>query len=44
MVEVIQRAMAYLQPLENAAALQRDQLVQDAIVRNIEIIGEGATQ
>lgn len=39
-VEATERATSYLQPLRNLQALQRNQQVQDAIVRNIEIIGE----
>ena len=40
--EAITRATSYLQPLKDVAALQKDQQVQDAVVRNIEIVGEAA--
>lgn len=42
--EAIERATSYLLPLKNTGELQRDQQVQDAIVRNIEIIGEAANK
>jgi len=40
--EAIERATSYLRPLKDATALQQNQQAQDAIVRNIEIIGEAA--
>jgi len=40
----IDRATSYLEPLQTLEALQRNQQVQDAIVRNIEVIGEAATK
>jgi len=40
--EAIERATAYLSPLRQLEDLQVNQLVQDAVVRNIEIIGEAA--
>jgi uncharacterized protein with HEPN domain len=40
--EAIERATSYLKPLPNLEALQQNQMVQDAVVRNIEIIGEAA--
>ena len=42
-VEAIERTAGYLQPLKNPHALQQNQQVQDAVVRNIEIIGEAAS-
>lgn len=40
--EGIERATSYLQPLRDVEALEQNSQVQDAIVRNIEIIGEAA--
>jgi uncharacterized protein with HEPN domain len=40
--EAIARAASYLQPLKDPTELQQNPQVQDAIVRNIEIIGEAA--
>jgi uncharacterized protein with HEPN domain len=40
--EAITRAVSYLQPLKDLTELQQNPQVQDAIVRNIEIIGEAA--
>jgi uncharacterized protein with HEPN domain len=42
--EAIERATSYLQPLQSLEALQADQQVQDAVVRNIEIIGEAVSK
>jgi uncharacterized protein with HEPN domain len=42
--EAIERAMGYVQPLVDINALQQNHQVQDAIVRNIEIIGEAAVR
>jgi uncharacterized protein with HEPN domain len=42
--EAIERATGYLQPLQNLEALQKNQQVQDAVVRNIEIIGEAVNK
>jgi uncharacterized protein with HEPN domain len=42
--EAIERATGYLQPLRDLEALQRNQQVQDAVVRNIEIIGEAVNK
>jgi uncharacterized protein with HEPN domain len=42
--EAIDRAMAYLQPLPDLAAFQKNRQVQDAVVRNIEIIGEAVNK
>jgi uncharacterized protein with HEPN domain len=38
--EAIERASRYLQPLSDLAALEKNTQVQDAVVRNIEVIGE----
>jgi uncharacterized protein with HEPN domain len=38
--EAIERATSYLQPLQDLEALQQNLQAQDAVVRNIEIIGE----
>jgi uncharacterized protein with HEPN domain len=40
--EAIERATRYLQDLKSVDALQQNQQVQDAVVRNIEVIGEAA--
>jgi uncharacterized protein with HEPN domain len=42
--EAIERATNYLVPLKNTEELQQNQQVQDAVVRNIEIIGEAANK
>ncbi len=41
-VQAIQRATRYIEPLGDAEALARNEQIQDAVVRNIEIIGEAA--
>ena len=38
--QAIQRATSYPQPLHDFDAFQENQQIQDAVVRNIEIIGE----
>lgn len=43
-VQAIERASDYLQPLQSLEAFQRNQQVQDAVVRNIEIIGEAVNK
>lgn len=43
-VEAIERAISYLQPLQDIEALKKDQQAQDAVVRNIEIIGEAVNK
>jgi uncharacterized protein with HEPN domain len=40
--EAIERATSYLHPFQTLEALLLDHKTQDAIVRNIEIIGEAA--
>ncbi len=42
--EAIARATRYLQEIDTFATFQEDQRSQDAVVRNIEIIGEAATK
>lgn len=42
--EAIERATRYLQPLQDLESLQKNQQVQDAVVRNIEIIGEAVNK
>lgn len=42
--EAIGRTASYLQPLQDLAALQLNTQAQDAIVRNIEIIGEAVNR
>ena len=42
--EAITRATHYLQGMDTFAAFQEDQRSQDAVARNIEIIGEAATK
>jgi uncharacterized protein with HEPN domain len=43
-VEEIERAVAYAQPLPDLEAFKKNPQVQDAIVRNIEIIGEAVNK
>jgi uncharacterized protein with HEPN domain len=38
--EAVERARSYVQPLPDLHAFRQNLLVQDAVVRNIEIIGE----
>jgi uncharacterized protein with HEPN domain len=38
--EAIERARSYVQPLPDLHAFEQNPVVQDAVVRNIEIIGE----
>lgn len=38
--EAIARAIEYIRPLSGIGAFEQSQQVQDAVVRNIEIIGE----
>ncbi len=42
--QAIERAIAYIEPFGGVEALQRNQQVQDAVIRNIEIIGEAANR
>ncbi|HJU14925.1 MAG TPA: DUF86 domain-containing protein [Stellaceae bacterium] len=41
-VEAIERAASYVEPLSDIDAFRQNLLVQDGVVRNIEIIGEAA--
>ena len=43
-LEAIGRATRYVEPLQGIEAFRRNRQVQDAVVRNIEIIGEAANQ
>jgi uncharacterized protein with HEPN domain len=38
----IERATRYMTAVESGAALRENEQIQDAVVRNIEIIGEAA--
>lgn len=40
----IVRASRYVEPLDNAQALEQNEQVQDAVLRNIMIIGEAAAK
>ena len=42
--QAIERATGYVQRFDSVEALQKDQQVQDAVIRNIEIIGEAASR
>lgn len=42
--EASTRANSYVQPLPDIYAFEQNQQIQDAVVRNIQIIGEAATQ
>ena len=42
--QAIQRATSYIEDFKNAEALQQDSRTQDAVIRNIEIIGEAANR
>jgi uncharacterized protein with HEPN domain len=42
--EAIERALSYVQPLPTVEDFQQNQQVQDAVIHNIEIIGEAANQ
>jgi uncharacterized protein with HEPN domain len=42
--EAIERATDYLQPVTDLEAFQKNLQVQDAVVRNIEIIGEAVNK
>ena len=39
-----ERAIAYVKQFDSVEALQRNQQAQDAVIRNIEIIGEAASR
>ena len=40
----IERAIAYVKQFDSVEALQRNQQAQDAVIRNIEFIGEAASR
>jgi len=42
--EAIDRITGYIQGVDDSVALERDHKIQDAIIRNIEIIGEAANR
>jgi uncharacterized protein with HEPN domain len=42
--EAIDRATRYLKPLSSAKAFEKNSQIQDAVIRNIEIIGEAASK
>ena len=42
--EAIERATGYLQPVPDLEAFKKNLQVQDAVVRNIEIIGEAVNR
>ena len=43
-VEAIARATSYIEPLPSMKTFERNPQAQDAVIRNIEIIGEAATK
>ncbi|MDB5402679.1 MAG: hypothetical protein JWQ55_4697 [Rhodopila sp.] len=43
-MQAIHRATRYIQHLDSAASLRHSEQTQDAVVRNIEIIGEAASR
>jgi uncharacterized protein with HEPN domain len=43
-VEAIDRATHYLEPLRSMKAFERNSQIQDAVIRNIEIIGEATSK
>ena len=42
--EAIRRATRYVEPLDDADALRQAEQIQDAVIRNLEIIGEAANR
>ena len=42
--QAIERASRYIEPFADAHALRQNEQVQDAVVRNIDIIGEAAAR
>lgn len=42
--EAVERATSYLQPVPDLAAFHKNRQVQDAVVRNIETIGEAVNK
>lgn len=43
-VAVMDRATRYLKPLSSKKAFEQNSQIQDAVIRNLEIIGEAATK
>ena len=43
-VEAIDRATRYLEPLRSMKAFEKNSQIQDAVIRNIEIIGEAVNK
>lgn len=43
-LEAMDRCAGYLEPIHGLEAFQKNRQVQDAVVRNIEIIGEAASK
>jgi uncharacterized protein with HEPN domain len=43
-VKAIQRATRYVEPLAGADAVRQAEQIQDAVIRNLEIIGEAANR
>ncbi len=44
MLEAIERALIYVEPIASAAAFTANRQVLDAVVRNLEILGEAANK
>jgi uncharacterized protein with HEPN domain len=42
--EAIERAIEYVQPLDSVSAFKQNRRDRDAVIRNIEIIGEAASR
>lgn len=42
--QAIERAIQYVEPFDKVEAFEQNPQVQDAVIRNIEIIGEAASQ
>jgi uncharacterized protein with HEPN domain len=42
--EACARANSYVRPVQDVHGLEQNQQIQDAIIRNIQIIGEAANQ
>lgn len=42
MLQAIERATRYVEPIRSSDELEQSPLIQDAVARNIEIIGEAA--
>ncbi len=42
--EAVRRAIGYVEPLPDAEALRQAKQLQDAVIRNLEVIGEAANR